>query len=208
LEKIPNPSRFTCAFPVLLLLFPVSAQISSESNLAMFGRKRKTTTTGDGAEDVGDRNGSDRTLTNDFQPTKQQVKRATRTRLCWSLFASFCLVLAVVFVIVVEVGNTKVNKTLNSIYFIKLDLTNIVPTAVPNSVLINSIAQTLGLHDFYTVGLWGFCEGYNGQGTTQCSNPQTLYWFDPVSILQSELLAGASSEYPHGIYWVRVSILI
>jgi len=145
------------------------------------------------AEDA--HSGSDRTLTNDFTPSKQQVKRATRTRLCWSLFASFLLILSVIFLIVVEVGNTKVRPSLNRIYFIKLDLTNIIPTTVPNAVLINSIAQTLGLHDFYTVGLWGFCEGYNGRGTTTCSQPQTLYWFNPVSILQDELLAGASSKY-------------
>lgn len=150
-----------------------------------------------GSEDGVERHSnSDRTLTNDYQPTKQQVKRATRTRLCWSLVASFGLLVSVVFLILVELGNTRVRPTLNRMYFIKIDLTNIIPTSVPNSVLINSIAQTLGLHDFYTVGLWNYCEGYNGEGTTECSNPQTLYWFDPVSILQSQLLAGASIALP------------
>ena len=31
---------------------------------------------------------------------------------------------------------------------------------MPNASLINSIAQSIGLHDFYQVGLWNFCEGY------------------------------------------------
>ena len=164
----------------------------------MFGRKKKVAAA-DGADGMdgvegGRHSGSERTLTNDFQPTKQQVKRATRTRLCWSLFASFCLLLAVVFLILVELGDTKIMPVLNKIYFINLNLTNIIPNTVPDAVLINSIAQSIGLHDFYTVGLWGFCEGYNGQGTTACSTPETLYWFDPVSILQNELLSGASSE--------------
>ncbi|EMC97502.1 hypothetical protein BAUCODRAFT_33218 [Baudoinia panamericana UAMH 10762] len=161
----------------------------------MFGRKRRNN------EETGDdfvRNSThtERTLTNDFEPSKAQVKRATRTRLCWALIASFCLLIAVVFLILVELGDTQVNSTLNQIYFIRLDLTNIIPVTVPDATLINSIAQTLGLHDFYTVGLWGFCEGYNGQGTVECSAPQTLYWFNPVEILQSQLLSGATIALP------------
>ena len=49
---------------------------------------------------------------------------------------------------------------LDTIYFFKLDLADIIPTSVPNARLINSIAQSIGLHDFYQVGLWNFCEGY------------------------------------------------
>lgn len=33
----------------------------------------------------------------------------------------------------------------------------------PNSRLLNSVARSLGLHDFYQVGLWNFCEGYNDE---------------------------------------------
>lgn len=102
----------------------------------------------------------------------------------------------------VEIGDTKVSPIRNRIYFLKLNLTNIIPLAVPDATLINSIAQTLGLHDFYTVGLWGYCEGYNGQGTTACSKPQVLYWFNPVAIIQSELLAGASSKSSSDPAWL------
>ena len=129
----------------------------------------------------------------DFHPSKQQIKRATRTRLGWALLTSLLLLISVVFVILVELGNTRMNPILNKIYFIKLDLANIIPVSVPSATLINSIARTLGLHDFYTVGLWGFCEGYNGEGVTACSKPATLYWFNPVQILQTELLSGATS---------------
>ena len=61
----------------------------------------------------------------------------------------------------VVIGNTSNKAVLNDIYFFRLDLSDIIPLSVPNAVLINSIAQTLGLHDFYQVGLWNFCEGYN-----------------------------------------------
>ena len=137
----------------------------------------------------------DRRLSNDFHPSRKQLRRATRARRIWSLLTSVLLLISVAFIILVELGNTRINPTLNKIYFINLDLADIIPVSVPNAVLINSIAETLGLHDFYTVGLWGFCEGYNGQGVTYCSKPKTLYWFNPVEILQSELLAGATSMY-------------
>ncbi|EME44788.1 hypothetical protein DOTSEDRAFT_72287 [Dothistroma septosporum NZE10] len=163
----------------------------------MFGRnKNKSQPKEKADDDVGVRSNSDKTLTNDFEPTKQQVKRAIRTRFYWSLVSSFLLLISVVFIILVEVGDTKVSSIRDKIYFIRLDLSNIIPVAVPNAVLINSIAQSLGLHDFYTVGLWGYCEGYNGQGVTMCSKPQTLYWFNPVEIIQSQLLAGATVALP------------
>ncbi|CAK4026641.1 integral membrane [Lecanosticta acicola] len=157
----------------------------------MFGRKKKTEE-GEGAA----RSGSDRTLTNENEPSKAQIKRATRTRLCWALLTSLFLLISVVFLILVEVGDTRVGKIRSAIYFIKLDLSDIIPVSVPNAVLINSIAQSLGLHDFYTVGLWNYCEGYDGQGTTACSPTQTLYWFNPIEIIQSELLAGATIALP------------
>lgn len=157
----------------------------------MFGSKKHQDAAPDGPGE-----GSDRTLTDDFEPSLAQVKRATRTRFYWALFSSFLLLISIVFLILVEVGNTKVNSIRNRIYFLKIDVSDIIPVSVPNSVLINSIAQSLGLHDFYSVGLWNFCEGYNGQGVTDCSTPETLYWFNPVEIIQSELLAGATSEFP------------
>jgi hypothetical protein len=129
--------------------------------------------------------------------TKDQLKRATRTRKIFTLLTSFFLFITVIFLILVEVGGTFNKSLIKNWYFIKLDLSHIIPTSVPNFALINTIAQTLGLHDFYSVGLWGFCEGYKGQGVTYCSHPQTLYWFNPVQILRNELLAGASSRLIH-----------
>lgn len=155
-------------------------------SIIMFGRRKKE------PQDAVSGT-SDRTLTDDYAPTKTQIKRATRTRLTWALVSAFLLLISIVFIILVEIGSTSKASIRANIYFIKLDLTNIVPTSIPNSVLINSIAQTLGLHDFYTVGLWSYCEGYMGEGFTQCSKPQTLWWFNPVEIIQSQLLSGASS---------------
>lgn len=159
----------------------------------MFGRKKRDDDEEKRESAAQDRSSSDHTLTNDLQPTKAQIKRATRTRFCWALLSALLLLISVVFIILVEVGLTSADSSIRTkIWFIKIDVSDILPVSVPNSGLINSIAQSLGLHDFYTVGLWGYCEGYNGQGTTDCSSPQTLYWFNPVEIIQGELLAGAT----------------
>lgn len=131
--------------------------------------------------------------------SKEQVKRATRTRKTWALLTSFFLFISVIFLILLQIGGTRNRSLIKDWYFIRLDLSNIVPSSVPNFQLINTIAQTLGLHDFYQVGLWGFCEGYEGEGVTFCSEPKTLYWFNPVEILRNELLAGASINLPADI---------
>ena len=131
-----------------------------------------------------------------FDPSylsKAQVKKATKARFCTSLFTSFCLLISVVFLIIVEVGNTSTGHGLENIYFIRLNLSNVVPTSFANAALLNSIAQTLGLHDYYQVGLWNYCEGYVDQGITNCMSPKTLYWFNPVGIIRNQLIAGAAS---------------
>ncbi|KAL8821552.1 MAG: hypothetical protein Q9191_007281, partial [Dirinaria sp. TL-2023a] len=132
-------------------------------------------------------------------PSKSTLKSATRTRLLFALFTSFCFLTSLVFLILVEVGNISSKRPIvGSIWFFKLSLANIVPQTVPNAVLINSIARTLGLHDFYQVGLWNYCEGY-GEKIENCSKPKTLYWFDPVEIILSELLSGATIALPRDI---------
>jgi hypothetical protein len=97
------------------------------------------------------------------------------------------------------IGQINTKPVIRSIYFFKLDLTNIIPATVDNITFVNSLARSLGLHDFYTVGLWGFCEGYNDEGITYCSPPKTLYWFNPVEILVNELLSGATIALPADI---------
>lgn len=112
------------------------------------------------------------------------------------ILTAILYLLATVFLILIEIGNINNKPVIRSTYFLKIDLANIIPASVPNAIFINSIAQSIGLHDFYQVGLWNFCEGYNSQGITDCSSPKTLYWFNPVEIILNELLAGASITLP------------
>ncbi|KAJ0424594.1 SUR7/PalI family-domain-containing protein [Aspergillus carlsbadensis] len=115
------------------------------------------------------------------------------------ILRSFLHLIAFIFLLLVVIGNVSNRPVLRQTYFMKIDLSDIVPLSVPNAVLINSIARSIGLHDFYQVGLWNFCEGYNNEGITFCSSPKTLYWFNPVEIILSELLAGASIALPSDI---------
>ena len=121
--------------------------------------------------------------------------RSRGTVVSHQLLRSFLHLIAWIFLVLVMIGNVKDKPVLRDTYFIKIDLSNIVPISVPNASILNSIARTIGLHDFYQVGLWNFCEGYLGSGITFCSKPRTLYYFNPVKILLSELLSGASSMY-------------
>lgn len=77
-----------------------------------------------------------------------------------TVVAALLYLITIPFLVLVLIGNTHINGVLNDIYFFKLDVSHIIPIAVDNSQLLNSVARSLGLHDFYSVGLWNFCEGY------------------------------------------------
>lgn len=111
-------------------------------------------------------------------------------------FVAVMYILSLVFLILVMIGNINDNVVIRSTYFLRIDLANVIPNSIPNAVFINSIAQSIGLHDFYQVGLWNYCEGYVYDGITDCSATETFYWFNPVEIIVSQLLAGASIALP------------
>jgi len=125
--------------------------------------------------------------------SKVELKRNTKTRKTFALLTSFFLFISVIFLILVEVGNTDTGKVLSDIYFLRLDLSQIIPASTAGAAFVNSFARTIGLHDYYQVGLWNYCAGYKGVAIETCSKPETLYWFNPVEIITSELIAGASS---------------
>jgi hypothetical protein len=161
--------------------------------------------------------GSERTLTPTYTPGVD-IKLATKTRRNWILLSSFLFFVSVIFLILVylpfhsplpppkkprantplqvEIGNINNKPVIRKTYFFTLNLTNIIPSSIGDISLVNSLARSLGLHDFYQVGLWSFCEGYNDEGITSCSTPKSLYWFNPVEILLNELLAGATIALP------------
>lgn len=136
----------------------------------------------------------DNQQTNGNEQQQSRSRSRSNSRLPSRLLRAALYALALILLILIETGSTRDAPVLRAGWFLRIDLSDIIPRSVPDAVLINSIARSIGLHDFYQVGLWGFCEGYeDGSGITRCSKPQAMYAFDPVEILLQELLAGASS---------------
>lgn len=143
------------------------------------------------------------------------LKKATSTRRTAIIIASFFFLISVVFLILVShpkpstrnatdrtkqtiIGNIADKPVLRNTYFFNLNLSNIIPASTPAEIVFtNSLAESLGLYDFYQVGLWNFCQGYSS--ISNCSKPVSLYWFNPVEILLNELLAGATIALPANI---------
>ena len=126
--------------------------------------------------------------------TKRDLRDATRHRKGFAIFTSVLFFITLIFLIIIQIGSVSSVVGLRDLYFFKIDVANIVPASVPNYKLVNSLARSIGLHDFYQVGLWNFCEGYNNEGITACSKPVIMYWFNPVQIILDELLEGATSK--------------
>ena len=87
------------------------------------------------------------------------------------------------------------------------DLGNDIQTSINDKVndAIDEVAQKVGIHDFYSVHLMTYCEGFyepNGavqpdgsmpsQNVTRCSNQTTMFHFNPKKVLESELNEGVS----------------
>ncbi|CZR59567.1 uncharacterized protein PAC_09461 [Phialocephala subalpina] len=161
--------------------------------------QEQTNGVANGGAVAGEEN-SERTLT----PTQGavytpavNVKLATKTRKIWIIISCLFFLISVVFLILTIIGNINNKPVIRSTYFYKLNLANIIPASTPSDIIFtNSLARSLGLHDFYQVGLWNFCEGYTNEGITYCSRPKQLYWFNPVEVLLNELLSGATIALP------------
>ncbi|TFB04433.1 hypothetical protein CCMA1212_003734 [Trichoderma ghanense] len=136
------------------------------------------------------------------------VSQAMAVRQWTTIIAGLCYLVTIPFLILVLIGNTHINGFLDDIFFFKLDVSHIIPISVENSNLLNSVARSLGLHDFYQVGVWSYCEGYNDEGVTFCSPPKSFFWFDPVEVLVGELLAGARIALPSEVVTILTLLRI
>jgi len=157
---------------------------------------------------------------------KERLRGATRTRRNAIAVVSLFYLVAIVFLILVrvdgfdilewfvrlsvnhtreqvEIGNTRGSPISASIYFFKLDLTNVLARSVPTSLTLqNSLARTLGLHDFYQVGLWNFCEGYNDGYVTDRGAVERRRKLTPRIV---ELIIARSPMHPSGLIPFRFS---
>ena len=123
--------------------------------------------------------------------SKADLRDATRHRKGFAIFTSFMFFVTMVMLILVQIGNLSNMKVIQDLWFFKIDVSKVLPSSAPGGA---KGAKAIGLHDFYQVGLWNFCEGYNDKGITACSKPTIFYWFNPVQILLDELLDGATGK--------------
>ncbi|KGO75206.1 Actin cortical patch SUR7/pH-response regulator PalI [Penicillium italicum] len=110
-------------------------------------------------------------------------------------------------IIMVGLGCTKASSsTLNNLYFIRLDLSNISSgsaltseitdrlndagitdvTAEEVSATIKTLQSDAKIADFYDIGLWGYCEGNstnNKDTVSSCTDPKAQFYFNPASVL-------------------------
>ncbi|KIV94456.1 hypothetical protein PV10_02223 [Exophiala mesophila] len=113
-------------------------------------------------------------------------------RIC-CITAPFLLSVAVLIcvVLVFLAGIYDRNKTLNDLYFLKVDLTNLTLTlgdvsSGNNSILEGALQQakeTLGMNDYYTIYLRSYCHWNSNQDTyANCTDPQAYFWFNPIKV--------------------------
>lgn len=126
--------------------------------------------------------------------SRSELKYATKHRKGFAVFTAFLFLVTLVFLILIQIGNVSNMHVLGELYFFKIDVSHLVPSNVQNAKAMNNVLHQSGLKDFYQIGLWNFCEGYNNQGITACSKPSLLFWFNPVQIFLDELMEGATSK--------------
>ncbi|KIW80051.1 hypothetical protein Z517_06666 [Fonsecaea pedrosoi CBS 271.37] len=116
-------------------------------------------------------------------------------RVC-CIAAPFLLSIGVlVCVVLVFLGGTyDRNKTLDNLYFVKIDMTNLTLTSSANLLAgdnsnstllggaLQAAKQSLGMKDYYTVYLRSYCS-WNGDDTyANCTDPKSYFWFNPIKI--------------------------
>ncbi|KAL4883365.1 SUR7/PalI family-domain-containing protein [Aspergillus karnatakaensis] len=120
-------------------------------------------------------------------------------RVCVSLVPYLLSLASLVCLAIVCVSCTRKAADIDQLYFFRVQFSNF--TTLPesetaddhhlNSTALHYLSTALhnanndgNLKDFYSVGLWGYCEGeVSKQGsydTTYCSSPHPKFWFNPI----------------------------
>jgi hypothetical protein len=107
---------------------------------------------------------------------------------------------------------SKSNETSRSLYFFKADtsefnahpgenLKDVPGTDIDNKLvdLLKTASTSKDLKDFYTVGLWNYCEGTkdekSGKETiTYCSARKAHFWFNPIEVWGLENANGSAAD--------------
>lgn len=101
-----------------------------------------------------------------------------------------------------QTGSTSKSRPSTDIFLFRFNLSVLFDSSydsglnVSDLALSNAKTESLGLHNYYQVGLWGYCVGETASAFSSCSRPQAFYWFNPVAILLGEMLNTSSLSLP------------
>ncbi|CAK7227382.1 hypothetical protein SBRCBS47491_006550 [Sporothrix bragantina] len=135
-------------------------------------------------------------------PSPKQIWIATRARryligVCCALY-----LVATILLIVAQTGSTSSKRPSTDIFLFRFNLSVLFDESYGSNYNLADLAlsdakiESLGLHNYYQVGFWGYCVGDTPFEFTFCSRPRAFYWFNPVAILLSEMLNTSSLTMP------------
>ncbi|PWY91218.1 hypothetical protein BO70DRAFT_358663 [Aspergillus heteromorphus CBS 117.55] len=144
------------------------------------------------------------------------------------IFTPYVLTIAsLICIIIVGLGCTKASSsTLDDLYFFRANLTNITSGTSTSSAVSSVVSDLTGISvrsdsesatdlasaleeiekdfniaDYYSIGLWGYCEGSLDNGsisTTNCSKPVAEFWFNPLDVWNLEE-SGLEDVFPSDV---------
>lgn len=111
-------------------------------------------------------------------------EKSIRRRKQMTVAAEFCSIVALGSLVMVLLGSTHVNNVLDDIWFMRVKSNSPFPKHNPlyKDVFLDGIGNinAAQMPHFYQVGLWNYCEGFDGIGITYCSTPTPAHYFNPV----------------------------
>ncbi|OJJ46925.1 hypothetical protein ASPZODRAFT_1854276 [Penicilliopsis zonata CBS 506.65] len=120
------------------------------------------------------------------------------------IFTPYLLTIAsLICLLLVGLGCTKKSdNNLNNLYFFRANLQNFTTSSSTTSeisqllseagvsttnltALLEEAEEDTDLKDFYSIGLWGYCDGSISNGTyntTACTSPKAEFYFNPITV--------------------------
>ncbi|KAL2844517.1 SUR7/PalI family-domain-containing protein [Aspergillus pseudoustus] len=116
---------------------------------------------------------------------------------------------------IVCVSCTRKTADIDNLYFFRVDFSNFTTLSESktssdhdlNSTTLEYLSTALyqtrkdgDLKDFYSIGLWSYCEGIiSDEGsyhTTHCSSPHPKFWFDPLEVWRLNRTTDGDAQLP------------
>lgn len=131
--------------------------------------------------------------------------------LCIIVFPMVVSLASIVFALIAFFGSYQNAMGLQKVYFMSVDFSNISSGSISGisglssdvqeaiSSASSAIFNELGISTVYTAGINGYCQGGSTSNISKCTTPYEPYWFDLVSILETDSNTGVNITLPSNI---------